>query len=789
MKQFKHSIAYIALIFFAFTSCKTTRYLEDGQILLSSSKVIIEGKDNNIIDKNSFKNDLKSVAVQKPNKKLLGFLNLKLGFYNLAVKRRNKREEKGKTPVATRFNKWMADKVGESPAIFDSTVVEFSEERMKNYLNNSGYFNSEVKSDYAVSKKRAKVIYYAKPKEVYYINKVNFTAEDSIINEIINREEYTLNSELKEEDPYNAKNIKRERARISEVLRDEGYFTFNQGYVFFAIDSNLAGNKVDIYTEIRNPVDEIDNLHKKYYIGNVYFNINKPISAKDDLSKVDTTNLRNIDVILTKKDIKPDAIVQSIFFDVDSLYSKKNHDQTLKRLNALGIFKFVNVRFEPYQVAIDEGVLDTYISSRFNKKQRASIDLEGNTDSQNSLGLELGLNYINRNTFKRADRMQFTVSGGLEFQFRRENEEGVSESFINTVNLDSDLKFIFPKLLIPLKKNKEFKPYPYNRYTSFNLNYNFEKRVNFYSINKATFSYGYDWYKTNKIRHVLYPFTLSLVRPNEKNFTSQFEETLNRFPSLRRSFEQQFISGIDYTFTYNSQVLNSDRNVFLFKGNAKLSGNALHGLLKGVSKQETTPFKILNIPFSQFARFESDVRYYYNLKKPHSFVMRFVAGVGIPYGNSSLLPYVEQFYGGGNQSLRAWRFKTIGPGSFNTDSLGNSLLDQTGDIKLEVNAEFRFSIVKFLKAALFADAGNVWLLRKDEDKPNGEFAINRFGKEIALGAGIGIRLDFNYFIIRFDAAIPLHDPIDGWVINDFSLRKGTSYRDRLGFNIAIGYPF
>lgn len=735
-------------------------------------------------EKNNLKVELAKAARQKPNKKLFGFINIKLGFYNLAEKRRSKRLDKGKDPVITKFNNWMAEKIGEPPAVYDSLIVKVSERNMRNLLANSGYLNAKVESYHVSKDKKTKVYYTAYPGNLFYIRNVFYTAEDEYVEEIVTKPKYVKESKILTNEPYNVEMLKEERDRVFDEVLNQGYFTFSKGYVMMDVDSNLVGDSLDIYVRVKNPNDGFETIHKKYYMGNIYFNVDQSGSKRFDLSKIDTFNLRTLGIILPRKSVDPEAIARTIFFNEDELYTKNFHNLTLKRLNALGIFKFVNVRFEPYQVSMDEGILDTYIKGTFNKKQSFGIDLEGNTNSQNSLGLFTNLRYLNRNTFRKADRMQFDLSGGAELQFSK--TDGIQNPFLNTLNLDANLKFIFPNLLFPSKDNKALMPYKYSRTTSFSIGYNFEKRLNFYTLNRFSLYFSYDWYPNSKVRHTFIPMTLGLVQPS---ITDAFNENLERFPTLRRSFERQFLLGTDYTFNYNTRILNKKYNSLMLRTNVQLFGSALYGGFAAFSRQEDKPYTIAGIPFSQFFRIENDTRLYHNFKRGSLLASRLFIGIGAPYGNSEILPYVKQFFSGGNMSMRAWRFKTLGPGSFDISTLEGNLLDQTGDIRLEANVEYRFDIYKFIKAAFFVDAGNVWLMKADSTRPGGEFDFRRFGKEIAVGAGIGIRLDFNFFVIRFDAAVPIYDPFDKWVIQDFTLRKGTNYRNRLGYNIAIGYPF
>jgi outer membrane protein insertion porin family len=539
---------------------------------------------------------------------------------------------------------------------------------------------------------------------------------------------------------------------------------------------------------------EDSTFHKKYTVGIVQFNIDKKGTKKDDLSKIDTTILRKVKILLTSNDIKPDLLARYIYFTPDSLFHESNYSKTVTRLSSLGIFKYVDIEYEPFQISQDEGVVDISIKASLSKKQGATIALEGNTDNQSSFGTALNISYLNRNIFKRADRLQFNLSSGLEFNFNNPvDDEGNKLSTLSIVDLNGDLKLYFPKILFPAKKIKNnLTPYKFKPNTFIGLSYSFQKRVNLYSINTSNVSFGYDFKTAPESRHII-SFPLSLVRPNESSYSAIFLETLEKSPFLRQSFRQQFIASlIDYTYSYTSQSFGKLKNFLYFRGNLNVAGNLLYAANKAFTPKKEEPYKILKVPYSQYARIEGDFRYYFTLKKGQALVTRAFAGFGIPFGNADVLPYVKQFFGGGNQSLRAWGYKAIGPGGFDTRN-ADFILDQTGNIKLEGNVEYRFDIYKFLKGAAFIDMGNIWNLQSDTSQPLGNFDPKRFWGEIAVGAGLGLRLDFSYFIIRVDAAVPIHDPSypkgERWTFDKINFSSREMRKQFLGINIGIGYPF
>jgi outer membrane protein insertion porin family len=753
------------------------------------------------------KNELKKLARQQPNKKFLNIWRFRLAAYNVATRKDSIYYDVNPYFADTtggKLKQWLKNKIGEPPVVFDSTLMKSSEVRMNQHLFNNGYFNSEVTSDFISKRKKTKVTYNVAPNERYYINNISMLAEDSAIHQIIkSKEDQTY---LNKGDPYQAKVLEAERTRLANNIQDEGYFTFNREYVKVEIDTVTPGNlKADVFYTVKNPVDTTER-HDKYLIGEIQVEllVQRARLKFVDLTQIDTANLRNILTLLPKKTVKPKPIVRAIFFDEDSLYRKSDYNLTLQRLNSLGVFRLVNIAFEPYKTGLHTGILNTKISAVMRKKQAFNIENEWNTDSKQSLGMELSTAYINRNIFKGADRFEFNLSGGIELQIKKINNGIVRQSVVNTVQLRPDFKFKFPSLIVPFKINSGYEkrnnlPILYDQNSSINLAYEYERRLGFYTIHNANISWQHDWYATPRIRHIIEMPSLSLVAPVKNSFSASFLQTLENFPSLRRSFDPQFIATLlNYSFIYNGQF-KRDKHFVFYKANAKSTGNLLHGIMSLTNKGNEKPYQLLGIDYSQFVRFESDLRYFINLKNGNRLATRFFTGVGVPYGNVNVLPFVEQFFGGGNQSMRAWNYRGIGPGGFDNRNL-EGLPDQAGDIKIEFNTEFRFTIYKFLKAAFFLDAGNVWALRKDVDRPDAEFRFSRsdgkknsFIDEIAMDIGFGVRLDFNFFVVRLDAALPIRDPAfdddDRWQFDKIDLSKGSDYRDRMGLIIAIGYPF
>ena len=369
-----------------------------------------------------------------------------------------------------------------------------------------------------------------------------------------------------------------------------------------------------------------------------------------------------------------------------------------------------------------------------------------------------------------------------------EKTENPTSQFFNSLEATGSAAITFPRFLVPFKfenASKRFRPT-----TKATLELNYFLRRDLFSRNSIDLTFGYDWQVNQERRHLLTPFSINFITLNP---TDTFQVLLNENPRLRSSYEQRFILGIDYSYIYNEQR-ERKRNYNYFRGDISLAGNSMQAIqsIVGGNKNEDGQYEIFNNPYAQFAKAELEFRNYRLFTGNTQLVTRFIGGLGVPYGNSDVLPYVKQFIIGGTNSLRGWTVRTLGPGS-DTTNIGTILLDQTGDVKLEGNAEFRFDVFSRLKGALFVDAGNIWTITDDPDRTNEEFKFDRFAKEIAVDAGVGFRLDFTYFIFRFDIGIPLRDPSlpDGerWIANEINLGSKEWRQENLLLNLAIGYPF
>ena len=771
-------IFLLSSIAFLNSGCFNTRFLSEDEQLFKANKInfVDEEPESN---KGAFKNELKDISQLQPNKKFIGLAKTRLWFYNVANRRRE-----------NKFRYWMKNKVGEEPVLYDEVFARKSAVMMKNYLINKGYFYASVnikKVDIGRKKKRAELHYLIDLDAQYKIDQISFPKGKTPVDSIVrSKSEETL---LKKHEPFDVSVLKKERERIANNLKDRGYFAFSKEFVFFNLDSNDVTRKIDIETEIGAPGDSLK--HELYYVRDIY--VYTDYSSEQLLSEVkfDTVHIGHFHFIAEEHKYRHKVLINNIHQRYGDLYSRQKTRYTTNQLTELGVFKFVNVSYKRIEGG-SKNMLDCMIHLSPSKRQAFSIDAEANNNTDFLLGVAASFNYTNKNIFRGTEQFNINVSGGLESNF-----DG-GTAFFNTGELNIEGNLLFNKLVVPFRLNNA--PYKNTPKTILSLRYSLLRRINFYTINSINLSYRYDWRAKKSRRNVLTPVVASLIRLSQTS--QEFLEILAQSQTLRNSFTEQFILGSEYNFFYTNQQKTERKSYVFYRGGLDVAGNILHGVVSLVNKNKNVqkPYQIFNINYAQYVITVSEIRNYWDFHKHARLVTRAFAGVGVSYGNSSALPYTKQFASGGANGIRAWRVRTLGPGSFDiesseVDQSNNFALDQTGDIKLESNIELRFDIIKFIKGALFLDAGNIWLLRSDESRPGGNFKFDRFVNEFALGTGIGARIDFSYFVLRFDVGMPLRDPAKvnsasgPWIIKDFNFGDSEWRKDNIKFNLAIGYPF
>ncbi|BFO64857.1 BamA/TamA family outer membrane protein [Chryseobacterium sp. KCF3-3] len=741
-------------------------------MLYTGAKVKIENDTISKKEKKDLQTALEESLTPKPNSTFLG-MRPKLYFYNIA---KEPKKDKG-------FNYWLKYKIGEKPVLLGDVDREFNKNIIENYSENKGYFNAKASYDTVSKNKKAQVIYTLRPGSRYLIDGVKFQKDSTLVNQEI--QGLTKRTFLKNGKPFDLDVIKAERERIDNGLKERGFYYFHPDNIIVQADSTVSKNhKVELNVKLKDNTPDLAT--QQFSINNVIVFPNYNIQDvkegkysipmdKDSLSKYAFDDIYVID---PQHKFKPKIFDRALYFKKGDLYNRSNHNLTLNRLISLGVFKFVKNEF----------IVSDSLSHKFDAyylltpRQIQSLRLEalGRTNSANYAGSELNLNWTHRNFFRGAEQFKAAIFGAFDFQM------GGSQDANNIFRAGANAQLSIPRIVAPFRfhSSSEFVPR-----TNITLGYEFQNRTKYYTLNNFTASFGYLWKENARKEHELKVIDITLVSP--ANVTEEYKIKSAENPAMQRIVDRQLIFGPTYSFTYTNTMLPKTNTVY-YKGTLDLAGN-ITGLATGADVKKDKEKKIFGIPFSQYVKIENDFRFYHKFTEKSSLATRFIGGIAYPYGNSEFIPFSKQFFSGGSNSIRAFRARTLGPGSFDPRTLEpGTYFDQSGDIKLELNAEYRANLYKFLNAAVFVDAGNIWLLHDDKDRPGAKFSKD-FLNEIAVGAGVGLRLDFSILILRLDLAMPLRVPYyqkgDRWAFDKINFGDSSWRKDNLVLNIAIGYPF
>lgn len=714
---------------------------------------------------------------------------------------------------------------GEKPVIIDSIKTLTSAKQLKIYLINKGYFNNTV--DYNIrlfpdtivnengsvkirNKKKLKrgevdyTIHLGKP---YRIKGIKYVLNDTLLTNYLNS--IRIRSVIDTNQIYDSEKLEKERERITSFLLNNGYKFFNKEFIHFKIDSNLNSHQVDVELRIQNykvkdPVYDtiIEKNHAQYNIMRVEVYPDYSVKAlKNDF--LDTlTFTKNISLISRNELLfKPRLLYNSIRFQEGDLYNKEDVIKTYKTFSSLGTFKSTSIHFD----TLDNGCNDLVARIRLEptKMQSFTVATDG-THRNGMFGVEGRVAYSHKNIFKGAEKLQISLSGGIEMQqslIDNEVQDGLESSIptlasFNTVEFGPSVSLTIPRFVFFSKLFTK----AYNPKTEFTGIINYQKRPDF-TRNKENFSFGYVWHEKSPITYRFTPFNISAIKIVDKStaFQAQIDNFNDRL--LAASYQDHIIASTKLGFTYNGQDIKKKRkNVFYFQSEIEAAGNSLRAFYN-LTKQPLNSdgaYEFLGIRFAQFAKISGDFRYYNNITRRLKVVSRIAGGIGVPLRNlKEALPFEESFYSGGTNGLRAWKARTMGPGSY-YDSVKS--FDKIGDIQLEGNLEVRFPISSWINGAVFLDAGNIWLINEDSLRTGGQFKTENFISEIGFGTGVGLRMDLDFFIIRFDFAMPIKNPslpINERWINFRRWKEQSGYEDLSRrneffpwqFNLGIGYPF
>ena len=759
----KYFIGLILIL--AASSCSVQRFLPPGEKLYKGSTINVQKDPDVKQTTKQVKKHLKQAVTPRRNKFLLGQPYKVWWWYVIG----ESKSEKGLRPFLRR-------KLGEAPVLSSRVNAVVTAENMQAFMENTGYFHTTVQGDTVNKHYFTEAVYTAQVKPQYHIKSITWVSDSSALLKLL--QERQKRGILKVGQAYSLSNISAERDQLDLYLKTKGYYYFNPDYLMSYVDSTIGNRQVDLYLNVKKTTPEA--AKHPYRINSITVFPNYSLASKQlDTSAAGAIKYDGLLIKDSAKKFKPRLFAQTITYRPGRLYSSRSQNSTLNRLINLGAFKFVKNRFEAVKDSGDLHRLNVYYYLTPAKKKSFQGEINGYTKENNSLGAQLSVNWKNRNLFRGAEILSVKAYTSFEVSLADSLRNN------NSYRIGGEASIKFPRYAIPFLRIKENNFYPPN--TSLLLGYELYRKQLYYTKNLFRFQYDFTWKKNVRTEFTFAPFAISYL--NASNITDSFYRQAMVTPAILLNVYSEAILGSYFSYTYNN-AQGWRKNKFYFNASVDLSGN-IAGLVTGAKRfREKT---IFNTPFAQYVKTDFDLHYTRALSNKWDWANRLQIGIGIPYSNSSLLPFSKQYIIGGSSSIRGFRVRNLGPGTYRPTADDQRFFQIIGgDYKLLINSEIRIPITKNLGTGIFIDAGNIWTKDTLLFGQAGKLTKNWY-KELAVATGFGLRYDANVLVIRADLGIPLRKPYlpDGqrWVFNQIDFGSGAWRRENLILNIALGLPF
>lgn len=781
VKRIVRSAALVALTCLtgALAGCSPTRHVPDGSYLLDDVKIAVNDSTRTLQEQT-----MMTYVRQRPNNRMLHISRLRLGIYNMSGNDSTKW-----------WNKWMR-KLGEAPVIYDINATATDSAQLLRAMNNAGFLGAEVHVDSMPDKrhKKIKLRYTLDAGEPHVIGSINYEFPNDTLRELIMRD--SARFIVRPGHRLDRTRLEEQREWITERLRNRGYWAFTKEFITFNADTTEGSHAVDLTMTVRPayPVETRKvnlDTHAKYAVRDIFvvtdYDGNADTNLRDYAAK-DTVDYKDITILYGDKHyLRPSVLYDNCFIRKGSTFRQHDVDNTYEAFGRLSIVKFVQVRMVPVTSIGETNILDAYILLTPDRSQSISLEVEG-TNSEGDLGVALGVNYTHRNAGKGSETLNFKLRGSYQAI------NGHLDGFIHNrfMEYGVETSVTFPKFKAPLL-HESFKR-KIKASTELHISMNYQERPEYTRI-ISTAGWSYKWSEhSSRYRYVVTPIDINYVYL-PKSTNDFLDQIAPDNPLLRYSYEDHFIMRTGFNFYYTNKLkpspfrLRRQKDIITVRAQAETAGNLLFGISRAVQPHRAFhehPYKVFGINYAQYVRMDADFSYLHSFDRKNALACYAGFGIGIPYGNSSILPFEKRFYGGGANGVRGWDVRTLGPGRFPGTNSVSDFIYQCGDIRLNMSVEYRAKLFWVVEGGLFIDAGNIWTIRNYPTQPHGMFHFNSFYKELAAAYGAGIRLDFNYFLVRFDLGMKAHNPAIGE--EPWPLIHPKWGRDH-SFHFSIGYPF
>lgn len=766
MRSFLHIIAAILIIVVA--GCSTTSKLDDGEILYNGMKLNVKAAEGDKVPAGVTADMSKAVNVRPNNP--WPFISpymrnpLPLGLWVYNHMNDSARGLKG----------WIYNKLVEKPVLVTDARPATRVKMLESILDDNGYFGSKVSYSLQSGRnpKKAKIIYDADLPAPYLIDSIQYINDGTklgfLIDTISKRSKYLVKGER-----FCVDSLESVRTKIANTLRNLGYYYFRPEYIEYLADSIITPHAIALRVSLADNIPEM--ARRQYRVGNIYTYVTRRSTRNPGTPDTIPTEKGDLIVYRPAK-LRKNVIPSCITFRKGRIFSVWDMDRTQERLARLGMFGNIQMQALPADTSAKDPKLDLYITCQFDRPMEATLEANIAYKSNSYLGPGLVIGVTNNNTFGGAEKLSLTFNANYEWQTGRNRG-----SIFNSYEFGVTGSLAFPRLLAPKfipRSNREL------NWTTISLGVDIMNRPHYFKLADFHVGINYEWHPS---RHVLNQLTLFKLTYNKlMHTTEEFESVMADNPAVALSFQSQYIPQLSYTYTLDKFLEREKINGINFTASVTEAGNVFDGIysLCGVKGEK----RLFGTPFSQFVKGQAQLVYSRRLIRGSDqwLVSRILIGAAHAYGNSKVVPYSEQFYIGGANSIRAFTVRSLGPGSYRPpQSLQNGYFDQTGTFKMELNSEYRFPIVSVLHGALFVDAGNIWLLENDPSRPGGKLSGKSFFKDLALGTGVGLRVDIGMLVIRGDLGYGLHAPYYNGTNHYFNI----AFKKAFAFHLAIGYPF